>query len=282
MRSADEDDEAAILICGAGHSGSTLLGMVMGGHPTAFYIGEGGKVRYLHDPRKPLRKRVCKICGGSCPVWSSFHWNESAPLYPQIAAHTGRRVIIDSTKNPAWITARIAELADTAMRPSLIFLVRDGRAVVNSRLRKYPDRDPESQIRGWMDHVARSEALFNEFPGAKIRVRYEEFATAPATVTAAICDVAGLSFDPAMLAIDNNVFHPLGGNNGTQYLATRGHAGAETSNFVGRNGDTRAYYDNHAGGIVLDLRWRQEMSREHADLFDRVAGEFNSEMKWGM
>ncbi len=44
---------------GAGHSGSTLLGMMLGAHPEIFYAGEAKKAAYLHDERKPLRKRQC-------------------------------------------------------------------------------------------------------------------------------------------------------------------------------------------------------------------------------
>ena len=76
----------SVMICGAGHSGSTLLGMILGSHSQAFYMGEGGKARYLGDEKKPLRKRVCKICGEACPVWSVHvprpHGSSEVEPYP--------------------------------------------------------------------------------------------------------------------------------------------------------------------------------------------------------
>ncbi|WP_412545754.1 hypothetical protein [Maricaulis sp. MIT060901] len=67
--------------------------------------------------------------------------------------------------------------------PALLFLTRDGRAVVNSRIRKYPERDPSDQIRQWADKIGTSETLFNAFDGPKMRVRYEKLATGPEVVT---------------------------------------------------------------------------------------------------
>lgn len=267
-----------ISICGAGHSGSTLLGMVLGSADGAFYVGEGAKIRYLHDEKKPLKKRVCKICGEACEIWSKFHWDRSAPLYRQVASHTGSTIIVDSTKNPDWIAERTAELKASGDRSVLVLLLRDGRAVINSRLRKYPERDPNQQIADWMAQVERSEALFDGFEGSKLRIRYEEFASDPETVTRRICDAAGIEFRADMLDFAARPHHPLGGNNGTQFLAARQQPG---DSFVSLPNRTRDYYKDHSGGISLDLRWKREMKPEHAALFDRVAGQFNTSLKWG-
>ena len=268
-----------ISICGAGHSGSTLLGMVLGTAPDAFYVGEGAKIRYLHDAKKPLKKRVCKICGEPCPVWSQFHWNRDEPLYGQIARHTGASIIVDSTKNPEWINDRTAELAQSGGRSVLVLLLRDGRAVINSRLRKYPERDPQQQIADWMAQVDRSEALYEGFAGPKIRVHYEDFASDPETVTRSICEAAGISYHPEMLDFSSRPQHPLGGNNGTQFLVAREQSPDES--FVSLPSRTRDYYKDHPAGISLDLRWKRELKPEHAALFEQIAGRFNASLKWG-
>lgn len=276
---AQNETITGISICGAGHSGSTLLGMVLGTAPNAFYVGEGAKIRYLHDEKKPLKKRVCKICGEPCPVWSKFHWDRSRPLYRQVAEHTGASIIVDSTKNPEWINERTAELRQSGDRSALVLLLRDGRAVINSRLRKYPERDPNQQITDWMAQVDRSEALFEAFEGPKIRIHYEEFASTPDPVVRRICEVAGIRYQPGMLDFSSRPHHPLGGNNGTQFLAAREQAAGDS--FVSLPNRTRDYYKDHPAGISLDLRWKQELKPEHAALFDQVAGRFNTALKWG-
>lgn len=269
------------LICGAGHSGSTLLGMILGSHSLAFYMGEGGKVRYLADEKKPLRKRVCKLCGEACPVWGGFRWDRTAPLYEQVAARAHRRVIIDSTKDDSWIAERAAETRAAGGETYLFFLLRDGRAVVNSRLRKYPERDPEQQVRDWIAQIERSEALFAGFDGPKMRVRYEDLATDPGRVVRAACDLMDLGFEPAMLRFQDAEHHPLGGNSGTQFIAAKGRFEDPDDAFVTLNQRTRDYYETHDNAIRLDLRWKQELSPEHAAMFENLAGGFNQTMKWG-
>lgn len=270
----------SVSLCGAGHSGSTLLGMILGGHSSAFYMGEGGKVRYLHDERKPLRKRVCKICGDDCPIWSRFQWDQDGALYPQLAEHVGVRLIVDTTKDERWIEARSTEMRETGGIPALLFLTRDGRAVVNSRIRKYPERDPSDQIRQWADKIETSDALFRAFEGPKMHVRYEELATHPEAVTRQVCDLLELDYEAEMLNFDQHPQHVLGGNSGTQFLVARNQFEDPQKAFVSLGERTREYYGEHAGGISLDLRWKDELSSEHEALFEKLAGRANAELKW--
>lgn len=272
------DGLAAGLVCGAGHSGSTLLGMILGSHPHAFYMGEGKKVRFLGDPAKPVHKRTCKMCGEDCAVWGRFRWDPARGLYAQLAEWIGRRVIIDSTKNDAWIAARIAETRATGGRPCLFFLLRDGRAVVNSRLRKYPDRDPAKLVLDWKAQVERAQELFERFDGPKLCVRYEHLATRPDQVVAAACDVLGLSYDGSMLRFYDAEHHPLGGNHGPQFLAAS--ARAKTAAAAVLPAHARSYYQDHGRGIRLDLRWRHELAAENLTIFMDLAGDFNKLAEW--
>ena len=270
-----------VMICGAGHSGSTLLGLILGRAEGAFYVGEGAKIRYLHDLNKPLRKRACKVCGEDCPVWSDFHWDQDRPLYRQVAAHTNSSIVVDSTKNPVWIKARSNELATAGDQGALIFLQRDGRAVLNSRFRKYPERDATTQIQSWMDQISASREAFDGFTGPKIAIRYEELATQPENTIRQICDLAGLPFQPEMLAFNEGVSHPMGGNTGTQFVAARDKVADDPNAILKLTPRTHDYYAKHSGDIELDLRWKTEMSAPNLALFNEMAGEFNADMAWG-
>ena len=269
------------LICGAGHSGSTLLGMILGSHSHAFYMGEGGKVRYLGDKEKPLYKRVCKLCGESCPVWGDFCWDQAQPLYEQVATRVDRPVIIDSTKNGDWITERVAETRAAGGEPHLFLLRRDGRAVVNSRLRKYPDRNTEQLIRDWMDQMERSQALYSNFDGPKMCVQYETLATEPEAVMHSACKLLGIPYESAMLHFHAAQHHPLGGNNGPQFLAAKERFENPEAAFVRLNQGTHQYYQTHDKKIRLDTRWKQEFSAENMALFDVMAGHLNNPANWG-
>ena len=270
----------AVLLCGAGHSGSTLLGLILGSHTACFYCGEAGKVRYLGDPRKPLRKRVCKLCGEGCPLWSRFTWDRGEPLYEQIARAAGSPVIVDSTKSTRWITERLAELAANGVPAVLVFLGRDGRAVINSRIRKYPERDPGDLIRRWRRQIEASRELFEAHGGPKCEVRYEELASDPERAVRRLCAVAGLDFEPDMLAYERHEHHPLGGNNGTQYLVAKARFADPRQAFVSLPERSRDYYRRHRGAIALDLRWLEELAPEHRELFEELAGDVNRELAW--
>ena len=270
--------ENAIMISGAGHSGSTLLGMLLGRADGAFYIGEGAKARYLGDMSKPLRKRACKVCGDDCPVWSGFTWDGETPLYPQVAAHAGAPTIVDSTKKADWIAARAAETRAAGATARLILLLRDGRAVVNSRIRKYPERDVAEMIADWLTQMAVSRALFDGFDGPKLEVHYEDLAAEPDRVMGDICAFAGLAYDATMLDISGGEHHPLGGNNGTQFLATRDNGQAS---LVQPGARSRTYYEQHGAAIRPDMRWKTELTAENAALFEQMAGAANRACEWG-
>ncbi len=268
----------AVMVCGAGHSGSTLLGLILDGGPDAFYVGEGGKIRYLHDDRKPLHKRVCKICGEDCPVWSGFEWNQDAPLYRQVADHVGASLIIDTTKDTDWIRARTGELKDAGDDACLVLLIRDGRAVVNSRMRKYPDRSPESEIERWLSQVKAGIELYESFDGPKLRVHYETLARDPEAVIGNLCSTFAVPFDPAMLDFQRSRHHPLGGNNATQFVAASDYVAQNGKPFVSLSDRGKPFYENLNGRIKPDTRWKQEFAASHAELFAKMAGAFNEQI----
>lgn len=245
-------------ICGAGHSGSTLLGLVLGSHSEVFYAGETEKTR-----------KGCKICGAECPVWSRFAPHPD--LYEAIARIVGKAVIADSSKPVRWIDQRVAELDRLGVPHKLVYLARDGRAVVNSRVRKYGDA--EEAIAQWIAQIEATEALIARRGEENVlRVRYEELVTSPEENVKRVCAFAGLTYEPSMLRYEEHEHHPIGGNTGTQSIVARDKMG------VPERG--RGYYERLRGGFELDLRWKDEMSAEVRALFEERAGAMNSPYRW--
>lgn len=272
MRELDK----VVFIGGAGHSGSTLLGLMLGAHRDVFYAGEARKSLFLGDERKPLKKRVCKLCGPSCPIWGQLRLAPGKDLYETLARRTGRRIIVDSTKNITWLDAQIARLAGRDVQIFMLFLARDGRAVVSSRLRKYPEETAREHAEAWAAQIRATEALAARFPGPVMRLRYEELASAPETTMRRVASFVGIELERAMLEPWSTEQHPLGGNNGTQFLMARERDGE----VVGLTDGTRAHYRQHPRSIVLDLRWKRELSDEARATFDEVAGELNRAYAW--
>jgi hypothetical protein len=261
-------------IGGAGHSGSTLLGVMLGAHPRIFYAGEAKKSLFLGDETKPLKKRVCKLCGPACAIWGGLAID--GDVYEALSRKTGRPTVVDSTKAIEWIDAQSGRLAALGVDARLFFLSRDGRAVVASRLRKYPESSAGEHAAEWVRQIRATEALASRFPGPVVRVKYEELASRPAGTMRGICAGLGIELADAMLAPWTTEQHPLGGNAGTQFLLSRARAGASLS--IGE--EKRTYYEAHPPAIVLDLRWRAETTPEALAEFEAVAGETNRPYRW--
>ncbi|MEA5420879.1 sulfotransferase [Spirulina sp. CCNP1310] len=273
-------------IAGTGHSGSTLLGLLLGNHSTSFFCGEGNKSQYIGKENAPARKRFCKFCGPDCPIWGQLVLNPEQDLYEQLAQriwekqHQEKTLMIDSTSGSYWIRQQWQQLEQTAAQPYLVFLQRDGRGVVNSYRRKYPQRDFIEIIQDWLDNIHKAQTLFNEFNGPKIIIHYEDLAVNTHGVLKSLCEFLEIAYEPEMINFGNSEYHVLGGNNGTQYLVAQSQANAQ-DRFLGRMSDpNRQYYQSHNAEIVLDVRWQTELSEEQKEIFANLAGEINQSFEW--
>lgn len=272
--------QKVVFICGAGHSGSTLLGMILGSHSQGFYTGEAFKTNYFHRSQTPIRKRMCKFCGLDCPVWSKLDPDKSLDIYTQLMAITHKPIIIDSTKRITWLQQKISQVIASNIHPYLIFIQRDGRAVVNSRIRKSPDQDIAEIITAWVHKITETESLFTTFPLPKIKIHYEELATQSARVISHLCDFLEITYEPSMVDYFRHEHHPLGGNSGTQSLVLKVQNKHFTSPLIYKLGKQENYYQEHPPSIKLDLRWQTELSQETIVLFETIAGEVNQPYQW--
>jgi hypothetical protein len=272
------DCEKAVFIAGAGHSGSTLLGFVLGASSAVFYAGEARKSTFIGDERKPEKKRVCKLCGPSCPIWGNFRLAPGMHLYDELARRTGRPIIVDSTKSREWIDLQSATLMSNGTALAMVLLTRDGRAVVNSRLRKYPSISAREHAARWLEQIRAAEHLAQRFPGRVARLRYEELASRPEPSIRRVVGELGIQFERAMIEPWTTEQHPLGGNNGTQFLFARERKTDGT--IIELTDKTRAHYGDHPRGFMLDLRWKAEMSEQALSDFDAEVGAGNSAYAW--
>lgn len=231
-----------LYIAGAGRNGSTMLDKVLGQHPDVFAVGELG--RLWDRGLQQRRLCGCRTPVPECPIWqgilhrafgavsadliaeiggqiatvnrtrtmltgrsgpeSAEVRSRLAVLYRAIADHTGARLIVDSSKAPAYGRA-------LAMTPGLdvrmLQLVRDPRAVAYSWQRGKLQVDegvprpmdsagPMTAARGWLlwnlvlDRMRRSA-------GDRMRLlRYEDLVAAPRSTVRDILDFADPSLPP--------------------------------------------------------------------------------------
>lgn len=275
-------NRTSCFIGGAGHSGSTLLGLSLGAHPEVFYGGEAKKSTLFGNEKKPLRKRMCKVCGPGCRVWTDLTVNDEVDLYEALSVRTGRPVVVDSTKALEWIEAQGALVRSRGAATVLIVLGRDGRAVLGSGLRKYPETSAAEHAAKWLEQMTGTEALASRWVGPVLRVRYEAFVTEPEATLQGLAEALGVDFDAAMLAPFDSEQHPLGGNAGTQSLLTGPTGTAQTAvgGSVPISGSKKDYYEAHPKTFVLDQRWRREVPAEALAEFERVVDGYNAAYAW--
>jgi len=222
-----------VYITSRGHSGSTLLDLLLSSHTEIAGVGECKMLarRTLPSDRRPIEK-AC-MCGAdssrNCPFWErvdaemmrseglslwetdpcsdnteEFRLHNEA-LFRAVSAVSGCRFVVDSSKS----LDRLRALLDAAVfdvRP--IHLIRSPYGVVHSNIKRGRD---------WLYHSA-------NYTQAEIRtrrtlsgrdhytVRYEAMARSPRETIADLMRWLGLSFEDGQMNWSAHEHHNIGGN----------------------------------------------------------------------
>jgi len=304
-----------VYIMSAGHSGSTLLNLLLGAHSSATAVSE-----LTHLPKNIAHNEQCS-CGKAildCPVWSQvIHrlgqrldldlqgdpyglqlgfigesrsqysdrlgrsyqaawkirriivyfqqltgirlpaWTQHdfaaaqrirTQVYEEIRAVTGESIVVDASKE--YLQGVSLYQADPA-RTRLILLVRDGRAVFYSNLRR--NQSLEESLDAWRKYYRHALPVIERRirPEHVYRLKYEDLATGTEQQLRQICQFLALDFEPAMLEPQANPQHITSGNN-MRFAGTR--------------------------SIKLDTTWKTALSSEQMAYFERHAGDLNRKL----
>lgn len=175
--------------------------------------------RTRHVPAMLTRRGEKTIRGRVEPLLDS-----TGKLYRAIGEVTGSRVIVDSSKEPAYGYA-------VGMIPDLDFyvlhLIRDPRAAAYSWLKKKPQPDsekieymhrinPTKSAALWDSWNAAAEALWRCAPERYLRLRYEDFVASPRQSFEEILELIGEQDSEPPLAgereVKLGVSHTVSGN----------------------------------------------------------------------
>ena len=300
-----------IFIMSSGHSGSSLLALILGSHPDCFSAGE-----LVGLPNRYRKQKPIDCVNMTSDFWENTFGKEGLKQLANVLGNTRlnsyipltieqkvrqflkqdqvfnpycfmfsrldqKSVIIDASKASQWINNRLKaqEFRSETIDAYLIHLVRDGRAVVNSYLRKYPHWDMKKISQKWLTKTKLRTAFFEKFnPDKKIQIAYEQLATNPHQTIEKLCNFVNIDFLPSMIEYWKYVHHDISGNDGA-YSLIRRYRGQEIENKVEQkiNGD---YYNNVDIAIKLDLRWKRELAPEKLAVFEEIAGEVNKLFEW--
>ena len=218
-----------IYIFGSGHSGSTLAALMLGVHSQIECVGEMKQYE-----RSMKRKRPCN-CGRvveECPYWREvFHLaggdpgGVSAVLNPSsskafaesnarfiraILQSSGKSVFCDSSKTKKRLHKY---LKCPEFEVHVLHLVRDGRAVLFSNLKK--QRAFWGYCSRWKKrNIREKRALFDAgLPPERYHcIRYEELARRPEAILRPFLQALNLEFESGQLKRWADGNHHIGGN----------------------------------------------------------------------
>ena len=149
-------------------------------------------------------------------------------LYNKIFKYSKSEYLIDSTKSifRALVLASHGKIQKINFK--FIFLVRDGRAVLNSTQKGFYNikqndgseettyvkiRNPKKEINKWKFTNILYLIILKLFRNTKyIKVKHEDFCNHPNETLEKICNFLDITYEPAMVQLDNFENHILGGN----------------------------------------------------------------------
>lgn len=295
-----------IFLMGPGHCGSTLLDLILGSHSEAFSLGELHRIWTSIDTNEEPPK-ICGVCPGACDFWNQraslpmlrLYFSRKNQLrsllrkagqyvfnpYEGLMKWSGKSVLVDSSKNPAWIKRQLAFAHRwRGITPYLVYISRDGRAVVNAYYRKYPQRGVEAITQQWKNQILEMEEFYNQFPAdRKLKVSYEQLASQPEVVIKSLCERCAISYEPEMLRYWMHDHHHVFGNGGTRNLIYRYREQFEPPSeelneriVASKKHYEHEYYDQVDVAIRLDERWRDEMPAQALAIFTKLAETTNA------
>ncbi|HUF40140.1 MAG TPA: sulfotransferase [Anaerolineales bacterium] len=263
-------------VTGLSHSGSTLLAFLLNAHPELVSIGEAARVGEILPHRWSTRQDRCS-CGKAfyyCEFWNrvlaglaarGFGLREGDPFdapdsrrayglrkwqafTEAVLDVSGAGVFVDTSKVPGYVAPL---RANPFLDLKVISLVRDGRGVVGSWLKRLPDARPEVVIETWISQEnERSAALRSVDPERLLVVRYEDLCREPDRTLVNI--FTHLLVEPAVditAGYKSGVEHHVIGN---QMRLTNDEA------------------------IVLDEKWRRDLDQRILDRFNLMGGDLNA------
>lgn len=219
-----------LYILGPGHCGSTLLNLCLDKHSSVIGVSEiiqlnrklpgwSGDEYVLQNNFWSKVNQEMQEKFGLAITQVSFELN-SAQTSKESAIHknklalrsilnvSDKNIISDASKNPNRLDVL---LGSKHFNVRVIYLVRDGRAVVHAYRRKY-----DSWFVGWRSlmRIDKAAIRLKEKYGSKnwLTIRYEDLATNPKKTLEEICTFSNINFEPIMLSPDTSKFNGIGGN----------------------------------------------------------------------
>lgn len=220
----------AVFIAGTGHSGSTLLDLILGSHSRLESVGEVRRPKAKDGKEESMC--TCGSALSSCSYWGPIFdrmrirgidpveflqkWSarseRSTPeanetFVSEVLRQSGKQVYVESSKT----LKRLACLsASAALDVYVLHLVRDGRAYTFSNMKR--GYNPHASAVHWWRENHRILAHKQFYRDRWMNVRYETLARSPAEEIKKIMHFIGEDFEDEQMQFKRSTHHNLAGN----------------------------------------------------------------------
>ena len=202
------DTVTLALIASPGHSGQTWLSLLIGSHSQAMALGEIDVIEGCDN-----LENVCMFCGTGCEFWGHFNrnWDPKQNIFLQLAAYSGKNLLSISR-----IDKYRRYIVPGRMRIKVLRLLRDGRAVTASYLRKYSERTYEDIVKQWVASSQQNDKWVAEYPPEdRLVMKYEDLLKDTTGWIGKVCDFLEIDFEQGMLDYWKIKHHIVDGNRDT-------------------------------------------------------------------
>ena len=270
---AEPPDLTVVNIVAVSYSGSTWLNLVLGSHPQAFSVGEMDR----------LRKWGCAFCrvhGDGCDVWSRYRIDGPVNPFVQLHELTGKKLfIVNNTRQ------FLADQKHPRIKSRYLFLVRDGRAVVASAIRKMPGRTVWRASRHWVRTLKRKRRCIRRLPAEDtMMLHYEKLLTDGPGELKRLSDFLGIDCQLEILEFWRHQHCFIAGNVGPLVMVAQHHGielpplppGLPGVRLPAQNGPDP--YSQSEPRNFLDERWKDELTDRQLRIFGLAAGRLNQQL----
>lgn len=203
------------------YTGTTWLNLVLGCHERAMALGPLDRLWQVLRKRLADHWRVsgqpkdthCLVHGNACEFWPKFvkQYSVDENIFISLHKYTGKNIF--TTNNIADDSLK-SMLCNEKLNVKNIYLVRDGRQLVESYLRKNKNK---SYLQGITEFLQTSFSNFYFDDKAKyvLNIRYEDLMQDPKKYLKIFSSFIEIDYSDAALCYWNYNHHLVGGNPGT-------------------------------------------------------------------